>query len=179
MTRAVLVKFLLGLLLLPLGLLAGDPGFNGRWRLDRAQSTALDGWTTMDLVIAIDGPEVTLEHDMRWRSTRVTEANVVNTAAPVELEDFFRIDQRHMAVYQPKDSITPVSASWLDEGRTLRVEADVEVEVSQGIAFIRIYSEYRLEEGDETLTMIELHSTRDRPFVYVFRKLTPDDTSRP
>lgn len=179
MMRSVFSKAALALLFLPLGLMAADPGFNGRWRLESDHSTALDGWTTMDLVISIEGDEVALQHDMRWRSTRVTKVNRVNTTKEVELADFFRIDQRHMAVYQPKESVTPVRAEWLDDGRTLRVEAEVDVEVSQGDATIRIYSEYRLQEGDETLTLIELHATRDRPLVYVFRKLAPDDTSKP
>jgi hypothetical protein len=169
----------LGFLILPIGLLAADPGFNGRWRLDTARSTALDGWTAMDLIVSLEGDEVALAHDMRWRSTRVEAVNRVNTAHPVELRDFFRIEQRHMAVYRPKESLTPVTATWLDDGRTLRVEAMTEVEVSQGTTPIRIYSEYRLQEGDVTLTLIELHSTRDRPLVYVFTKLAPDDTSRP
>ena len=155
MTRSVFPKAALALLLLPLGLMAADPAFNGRWRLELDRSTALDGWTTMDLVVSVEGDEVALQHDMRWRSTRVTEINRVNTVKPVGLKNFFRIDQRHMAVYRPKESVTPVRAEWLDEGRTLRVEADVAVEVSQGMASIRIYSEYRLQEGDETLTLIE------------------------
>jgi len=179
MMRSVCSKATLALLLLPIGLLAADSGFDGRWRLDTKLSTALDGWTAMDLVISTGGDEVALQHDMRWRSTRVTAINQVNTVEEVDLVDFFRIDQRHMAVYRPKDSVTPVRAEWLDDGRTLRVEADLEVEVSQGTASIRIYSEYRLQEGDETLTLIELHSTRDRPLVYVFRKLAPEDTSKP
>lgn len=179
MMRSVFSKATLALLFLPLGLMAADPGFNGRWRLESELSTALDGWTTMDLVVTVEGDEVALQHDMRWRSTRVTAINLVNTAEEVELTDFFRIDQRHMAVYRPKESVTPVQAEWLDDGRTLRVEAEVAVEVSQGMATIRIYSEYRLQEGDETITLIELHSTRDRPLVYVFRKLASDDTSKP
>ena len=133
----------------------------------------------MDLIVSVEGDEVVLTHDMRWRSTRVEAVDRVNTVHPVELRDFFRIEQRHMAVYRPKDSVTPVTAAWLDDGRTLRVEAVHEVEVSQGTASIRIYSEYRLQEGNETLTLIELHSTRDRPLVYIFKKLAPDDSSRP
>jgi hypothetical protein len=175
MTKTVFSRVVFGLLLLPVCLLAADSGFEGQWRLDKARSTALDGWTTMDLVICVEGSEVTLQHDMRWRSTRVTAVNRVDTSMPVEIRNFFRIDQRHMAVYPPRDSVTRVTASWLDEGRTLRVEASPEVETSQGMTTIRILKEYRLEEGDETLTLIELHSTRDRPLVYVFKKLSPDE----
>lgn len=84
-----------------------------------------------------------------------------------------------MAVYPPKKSKTTATASWLDDSRTLRTEAVVPVEVSQGDSSIRIYSEYRLGEGGETLTLIELHSTRNNPLIYRFRKLASDDTSRP
>ena len=120
-----------------------------------------------------------ITHDMRWRSTRVIKTNTVNTHEMVRIPNFFRIEQRHMAVYQPKDAVTPVTAGWLDDGRTLRVEAQVPVEVSQGEATIRIHYEYRLGVGDETLTLIELHSTRNNPLVYRFRKLPDGDASRP
>jgi hypothetical protein len=177
--KVLLLKLLLGLLFLPLAALASDSDFNGRWRLDAERSSALDGWTAMDLSIEVDGSKVAIGHDMRWRSTRVTGTNLVDTAKPVELSNYFRVDQRHMAVYAPKKSVTPVKAGWLDEERTLRVEAVIPVEVSQGDATIRLYSEYRLGEGGETLTLIELHSTRNRPLIYTFRKLSADDTTRP
>ena len=61
----------------------------------------------------------------------------------------------------------------------IRVEAELPVEVSQGNATIRIYSEYRMGEGGETLTLIELRSSRNNPLVYRFRRLPADDTSRP
>ena len=38
------------------------PDFNGRWRLDPAQSSALDGWQAMDLVINQQGSEVAITH---------------------------------------------------------------------------------------------------------------------
>jgi hypothetical protein len=44
------------LLLLPLAACAATSPFEGRWRLDKARSTALDGWTAWDLVIAIRRP---------------------------------------------------------------------------------------------------------------------------
>ena len=151
--------------------LAANPALAGRWRLDPAQSTALDGWTAMDLVVQVHGTKVDLRHDMSWRATKVSGANTVDTAQPVGITNFFRIDQRHMAVYaQPKRAARTV-ASWIDGGRTLRVEALVSLEVSQGEAIMRITSEYRLLEGDETLLLIELHSTRNRPLVYRFTKV--------
>lgn len=150
---------------------AANPAMAGRWRLDPAQSTALDGWTTMDLVMQIRGTQVELRHDMTWRSTKVTGTNTVDTAAPVEIPGFFRIDQRHMAVYAQPKKTTRTVAAWIDDGRTLRVEAHVPLEISQGEAVMRIYSEYRLLEGDAALQLIELHSTRSRPLVYRFTRV--------
>ena len=167
------------LIILPLGVSAGKADFNGRWQLVPERSSALDGYTNMHLILEVDGEEVDITHDMRWRSTRVVETNTVHTRKVVQIADFFRIEQRHMAVYPPKDAITPVSAEWLDDGRTLRVEAMVPVEVSQGDATIRIYYEYRLGIDNDTLTVIELHSTRNNPLVYRFNKLPAGDTSRP
>jgi hypothetical protein len=162
---------LLCLALLPGAMALANPAFVGRWRLDPAQSTALDGWTAMDLVVQVQGNQVELRHDMTWRATKVTGTNTVDTTKPAEIPNFFRIDQRHMAVYaQPRKSARTV-ASWLDDGRTLRVEAQVPLETSQRETTMRIYSEYRLLEGNETLLLIELHASRSRPLVYRFVKV--------
>lgn len=170
MTR-IRYRGLVLLFFLPLAALPANPAFEGRWRLDPAQSTALDGWTSMDLVVQRDGPSISLRHEMAWRATRVTATNVVSTAAPVDVANFFRIDQRHMAVYAAPKKSTRATAAWLDGERTLRLEALVPVEISQGEATLRIYSEYRLLEGDATLLLVELHHTRSRPLVYRFTKV--------
>jgi len=150
---------------------AANPALAGHWRMDPALSTALDGWNKMDLVVALDGTQVALTHDMLWRTSRVVETNTVDTAQPVELKKFFRIEQRHMAVYPAKGAVTKVTAAWIDGGRTLRTEALTPVEVSQGDVLMRITSEYRVSETGDTLTLIELHSSRNRPLVYVFKKV--------
>lgn len=160
-------------LLLPLTALAASP-LDGRWRLDPARSTALDGWTAWDLVISADGSRISLRHDMQWRSTKVTATNLVDPTAPATVKDFFRVEQRHMALYPAKGGTTAVRAAWLDAGRTLRVEADTPVEISQGQANMRLYYEYRLVEGDQALVLIELHSTRPQPLVYRFTRVTDE-----
>lgn len=159
-------------LLLPLAAFAASP-LDGRWRLDPARSTALDGWTAWDLVVATDGPHVSLQHDMQWRTTKHSATNTVDTAQPSTVSNFFRVEQRHMALYPAKGGVTPVRAAWLDAGRTLRVEADTPIELSQGQATMRIYAEYRLVEGDTALVLIELHSSRPQPLIYRFTKV-PD-----
>lgn len=169
--KRILLKLLLVAWLLPLAAFAGDSAFNGRWRLDPARSTALDGWSTLDLVIQVDGPKVTLKHELTWHATKSTATNVIDTAQPVDAPNFFRLDQRHMAVYALPKETARVTSSWIDEGRTLRVEALVPLETSQGNTTMRLYDEYRLLEGGNDLVLIELHNTRSRPLVYRFTKV--------
>ncbi|SDR85368.1 hypothetical protein SAMN05444173_1113 [Opitutus sp. GAS368] len=161
-------------LLLPIVALAATSPFEGRWRLDRSRSTVLDGWHAWDLVISVTGSQVSLRHDLKWGRTDFSATNTVDTAHPVSLPAFFRVEQRHMALYPAKGQPTPVRAAWLDAGRTLRVEADAPIEISQGQAVMRIYAEYRLVEGDRELLLIELHSSRPRPLVYRFTKVSEE-----
>ena len=189
--KRTLLTLLLGLALLQLAALAVDPaaggdiaGFNGRWRMDTARSTALDGWTAADVVITTERGRITFRYDMTWHATKVTATNVVTAANVIDtpqssgVTNFFRIDQRHMAVYARPGEVTAVTATWLDSGRTLRVEAQVPVEISQGNTTLRLYQEYRLLEGGNELVLIELHSTRDRPLVYHFTKVPAEAATK-
>lgn len=154
-----------------------QPSFAGRWRMDPDASTALDGWQKMDLVFALDGSKVAITYDMQWRRTKVSATDVLDTAQPVDLKDFFRVEARHMAIYPARNGqLTHATATWLDDGRTLRVEATTPVEVSQGDTTIRLYQEYRIDELGQTLTFIELRSTRDLPLVYVLHRVNEEET---
>ena len=159
------------LLVLPLAAWAANPALAGRWRLDPKRSTALDGWTAWDLVVSLEGTRVDLRHDMQWRATKLTATNAVDTAKPTTVPDFFRVEQRHMALYPVRGALTPMRAEWLDSERTLRVEATPQIESSQSTGPMRIYQELRLIEGDQELLLIELHSTRGKPLVYRFTKV--------
>jgi len=152
-------------------LASAKPAIEGRWRLDPAASSALDGWTQMDLSIGLDGTKVALTYHMQWRATRHDATNVLDTARPVELKNFFRVEQRHMATYPTKGGVTKARAEWIDGGATLRTEVFTPVEVSQGDVIMRISSEFRVSETGDKLTLIELHSSRSRPLVYVFTKV--------
>lgn len=163
---------LLLLLVAPLAASADPASFAGRWHLDRAHSTALDGWHEWDLIISVDGSQVAMKHEMKWGKTIYFATNQLDTAHAVTIPSFFRVEQRHMALYPAKGEATPVRAAWVDGGRTLKVEADTPLEISQGRTVMRIYSEYRLVEGDNELLLIELHSSRPRPLVYRFTKVT-------
>jgi hypothetical protein len=159
--------------LLSSALSAASP-LEGRWRLDKTRSTALDGWHEWDLVISLAGNRVSLEHDMKWGRTEFSATNVLDLAGPASVPDFFRVEQRHMALYPAKGAPASVKTSWLDGQRTLRVEADLPIEISQGLATMRLYAEYRLLEGDNELLLVELHSTRPRPLVYRFTKVSTE-----
>lgn len=151
---------------------AAPADFAGRWRLDPARSSALDGWNAWDLVITVDGSRVGLRHDMTWRTTKHSATNTVDTSVPSEATGYFRVEQRHMALYPAKGGKTTVRAEWIDAGRTLRTEALTPIEISQGETTMRITSEYRLVEGNAELLLIELHRSRPRPLVYRFTKVT-------
>jgi hypothetical protein len=171
--RKSLLFALLAFLFPVLTFAAASP-FEGRWRLDKTRSTALDGWSEWDLVIQLDGNHVTLGYDMQWHTTQFSTTNVLDSTQAVTLPNFFRVEQRHMALYPAKGQTTSVRTSWLDDKRTLRVEADAPIEISQGQALMRIYAEYRLVEGDRELLLIELHSSRPRPLIYRFTKVSTE-----
>jgi hypothetical protein len=171
LVQKILLSALLAVVLTPLLSFAASSPFEGRWRLDKARSTALDGWSEWDLVIHVDGSRVALSYDMQWHSTQFSTVNVLDTSKEVALPNFFRVEQRHMALYPAKGQSAAVRTSWLDDNRTFRVEAEVPIEISQGQALLRLYSEYRLVEGDRELILIELHSSRPRPLLYRFTKV--------
>ena len=148
-----------------------NPELAGHWQLDIEQSSPLSGWQDMALVIAVDGSEVEITHQMRWRRTNYRATNVVDTSKTVTSDSFFRVEQRHMAVYPTKGGLSHTTAEWIDADQTLRTETQTMVEVSQGDVPMRITSEYRIGEGAETLTWIVLRSSRSRPLVYLFRKV--------
>jgi hypothetical protein len=156
-------------------LVSANPDLKGQWRLDPNRSSALDGWQKMDLVFALEGSQIEVIYLMQWRSTKYRATNQLDTSKSVASDNFFRVEQRHMAVYPAKGGITHTTAEWIDEDRTLRTETNTPVEVSQGVVNMRITSEYRIGEGGETLILIELHSSRPRPLVYFFNKINEED----
>jgi hypothetical protein len=158
--------------------MAANPALAGRWRFEPTLSTALDGWHKMDLVIALEGTQVAVTYDMLWIRSKVVATNAYDTARPVEAKGYFRVEQRHMAVYPAKGGVTTATAAWIDGDRVLRTEALSPVEVSQGNVAMRITSEYRVSETGDTLTVIELHSSRNRPLVYVFKKVPAEAAAK-
>ncbi len=175
MTTAFRIFINIFLILLLIPSVLANPNLIGCWRFDPALSSPLDGWHKMDIIIQIQGNEVKITYNMLWRTSKVIATNTFDTTQTLDLRDFFRIEQRHMAVYPVQQGITKATAAWIDDGRTLRTEVFTPVEVSQGEVIMRITTEYRVSETGDKLTLIELHSSRTRPLVYVFKKVPTEE----
>ena len=157
-------------------LASANPDLEGRWRLDPKYSSGLDGWSAMDMVFAHEGSQIAITYEMALRSIRRDYTNTFDTSKKVTSKGFFRVEQRHMAVYGAKDGVSSSTAEWIDDNRTLRTESHTPVEVSQGVVTMRITCEYHIGEEGKKLTVIEIHSSRERPLIYFMYKVKEEDS---
>ena len=152
---------------------ASAASLHGHWRLDPERSTNLAAWRSFDLSIALTDSTARLERRLGW-GRRVHEETMevpldgTRTAVAVP----YWADNRHLGAYIGGDRQKQVRARLLDGGRILRLESDLTVETQQGERAINILSDYHLSADGQTLTLIEIRSTRSRPVVYVFRRAT-------
>jgi hypothetical protein len=79
-------------------------------------------------------------------------------------------DNRHLGAYVGDDKTKRLRATLLDDGRILRVSADLTLETQQGPRAVNILSDYKVSANGAQLTVTELRSTRNRPVVYVFTR---------
>jgi hypothetical protein len=168
---------LLGLLLTTAGATASTSSparFDGTWRFDPARSTNLAAWRSFDLIVQATDQTISLQRRLGW-GRRVHEESMrlpldgSRTAVPVP----YWADNRHIGAYIGGDGHKQVQARLLDDGRVLRVESDLTVETQQGDRAINILSDYHLSTDGQTLTLIEIRSTRSRPVVTVFTRVNP------
>jgi hypothetical protein len=157
-------------------LASANPNLEGRWRLDPKYSSGLDGWSKMDMVFALEGSQIAITYDMQLRAIRRSKTNIFDTSKTVTSKGFFRVEQRHMAVYAAKGGMSSSTVEWIDDDRTLRTETHTPVEVSQGDVNMRITCEYRIGEEGKKLTVIEIHSSRERPLIYFMYKVKEEDS---
>lgn len=157
-------------------LASANPNLDGRWRLNPKYSSGLDGWSHMDMVFAQEGSQISITYDMRLRSIHRSYTNIFDTAKEVASEGFFRVEQRHMAVYGAKGGVSHSTAEWIDDDRTLRTETHTPVEISQGETNMRITCEYHIGEEGKKLTVIEIHSSRERPLIYFMYKVKEEES---
>jgi hypothetical protein len=145
----------------------------GTWRYDATKSTELSAWGTLQLVITVDGPHITLTR--HWAAGRrtfdeVTPIDLTQTVNVVPVEAW--PDNRHLGAYIGGDKTKKVHAELLDGGRMLRLNADLVLATQQGERAVNILSDYKVSTSGAQLTLIELRSTRNDPIVYVFKRVT-------
>lgn len=150
------------------------PLLAGHWRIDLERSTELSPWKTFDLTIAVTGDTVRIQRDLGWGRRTFTETMTLDTSAgenvvPVE----WWADNRHLGAYIGGDKTKRVRAQWLDDRRILRLSADLVLDTQQGERDVNILSDYKVSASGAELTLIELRSTRNRPIVYVFKRVSP------
>ena len=145
----------------------------GTWRYDAARSTELSSWGALQLVIAVDGPHVTLTRHLaagRRAYDEVTALDLSRALNVVPVE--WWPDNRHLGAYIGGDKTKKIRAELLDGGRLLRTSADLVLATQQGERAVNILSDYKVSANGTQLTLIELRSTRNDPIVYVFNRVT-------
>lgn len=147
------------------GLLAGT------WTLDPARSTELSPWKTLDLTLQVNGNQVTLQRRFGW-GRRAYSEEMTFVVGPQEtvVPLLYWPDNRHLGAYAGGDQTKRVKATWLDDGRLLRLSSDLVLDTQQGPREVNCLSDYRISANGSLLTVIELRSTRNRPVVYVFTR---------
>ncbi|MCF7761463.1 MAG: hypothetical protein K9M98_13275 [Cephaloticoccus sp.] len=154
------------------GTISANP-LEGSWRLDPAHSTDLSGWKAYDLDITIQGDVVTLTR--KFAAGRRTFVVVT----PVDLSKAVNVvpvswwpDNRHIGAYIGGDKTERVRGEWLDDGRVLRLNTDLVLATQQGSRPVNILRNFTISTNGRQLTLIELRSTRTRPIVYTFQRIS-------
>lgn len=150
----------------------GNPGFNGRWKIDTEKSTPLDPWRSLEIEISIHGDSVDIGRYYSAGSRVAQETMALDMTRPsqeVTVEGWW--DNRHIGAYLGGGNKETVAAKWLDEGRTLQLNINLILETSQGDAPVRVIRELRLADDGQTLTVLQIRSSRNLPIVRVFNRI--------
>jgi len=170
--------FLACLFLLPLGAAASP--IAGHWRFVPERSTDLSPWRTYDLTITVEGNQVTLVRALAAGRRTFADTTRLDTTLPVNVVPAsYWPDNRHLGAYMGGDKTRRVRTEWIDGGRFLRLSTDVTLTTQQGDRAVNILSDYKVSANGAQLTLTELRSTRNRPVVYVFRRLTAEEMTQP
>jgi hypothetical protein len=81
-------------------------------------------------------------------------------------------DNRHIGAYIGGDKTKHVRGEWLDGGRVFRLNTDLVLTTQQGDRQVNILDNFTISTNGQLLTLIELRSTRTRPVVYVFQRVS-------
>lgn len=151
-----------------------DPqAFLGQWAFDREHSTDLSPWRNCRLVITQSGHQLTITRNLdggRRKHTDVIPLDITKTTN--EVPQTWWIDNRHLGAYSPRDATKTVQAKTLDDGKLLRLETDLVLETQQGPRDVNIISQYQISPDGQVLTVTDLRSTRPRPVIHVFTRIT-------
>jgi len=149
-----------------------SPGFAGTWRLDTARSTNLAAWRTFELRIETSQSEVRFDRRLGWgRRTHEETMSLPIDGQPTAISVPYWSDNRHIGAYIGGDGHKRAHLRVLDGGRILRIESDLILETQQGERAVNILSDYHLSPDAQTLTLIELRSSRPQPVTYVFTRV--------
>jgi hypothetical protein len=151
-----------------------NSAFEGRWKIDRSKSTALDPWRSLAIEIAVDGDTVSITRYYGAGTRVAQESMTVDTTVPsqtVEVEGWW--DNRHIGAYLGGGKKQTVNAKWLDDGQTLQLNIEMILDTSQGETPVRVLREMRLSRDGRTLRVLQLRSSRSLPVVRVFNKVEP------
>lgn len=149
-----------------------NPDFSGRWLIDANRSTPLDPWRSLEIDISVKGDSVSIIRDYSAGSRVASESmalDMTRASQDVVVDGWW--DNRHIGAYLGGGKKQTVAARWLDEGQTLQLNIDMILETSQGDAPVRVIRELRLSEDGQTLTVLQLRSSRNLPIVRVFNRI--------
>lgn len=146
----------------------------GTWRYDPERSTDLSGWQTLQLVIVVDGPRITLtrQYAAGRRTYEDVEAMDLSKTVNVVTADSWP-DNRHIGAYIGGDKTKKFKFRVLNDGRLLRTSADLVLATQQGEHPINVLRNYKVSTNGLQLTLTELRSSRDEPIIYVFQRVNP------
>lgn len=150
-----------------------SPALAGEWKIDLDQSTELSPWKDYRLVIKVAGDAVTIERHLAWAIREFTDRMTVHVGRTDTVSVVMWPDNRHLGAYISDAHTKQVHAETLDDGRLLRLSTDLTLETQQGPHAVNILSDYRVSANGQQLTLIELRSTRNRPIVSIFNRVTP------
>lgn len=155
--------------------LATEPAsLAGAWRIDPERSTELNPWQDLTLTITVDGDRVDIRRHFSWGRRTFDEDIALDVSAPMNVVPVsWWPDNRHLGAYIGGDKTKRIRATWLESRHILRLSADLVVSTQQGERAINVLSDYKVSANGAQLTLTELRSTRNRPVVYTFTRLSP------
>jgi hypothetical protein len=145
----------------------------GHWKIDLDRSTELSPWKDYQLVITVDGDTVTVERHLAWGPREFVDTmTVLPGQAAITVPVVMWPDNRHLGAYISDGHTKQVRAEKIDDGRLLRISSDLVLETQQASRAVNILSDYKVSASGNQLTLTELRSTRNRPVVYFFTRVT-------